>query len=109
RHEEIRGGDHAVFVVQLPDGGIVAGFRANQKLAERLHDRLVRQQVLQNGWSELAAAAAAMGERAETNRRCNIHDTLGIIWLSRARSSRSGNCPHRGSPTGHLRLRPADT
>ncbi len=85
RHEEIRGGDHAVFVVQLPDGGIVAGFRSDEKLSEGLHDRLVRQQVLQNGRSKLAAAAAAMGKRAQTNRRCNIHDILKTyIVISRA-------------------------
>jgi selenide,water dikinase len=35
RHEEVRGGDDAGVVVDLPDGGVVAGVCADQQLAER--------------------------------------------------------------------------
>ena len=65
RHEEVGGRDHAALGVELPHGRIVAGLGADQELAERSGRRLARQQLLQHGGCELAAAAAAMGEAGQ--------------------------------------------
>ena len=68
RHEEIGGRDHAGLVVDLPDGGVVAGLGADEQLLVGTGGRVVGQQLLQHGGCELAAAAAAMRQAGQARR-----------------------------------------
>ena len=61
-HEEVGRGDNAVLIIDLPDGGIVAGFSANEKLYKGSGCWLTGKKLLQNRRCELASAAAAMRE-----------------------------------------------
>lgn len=56
-----------VFSVVLPHRGVVAGLGADQKLPERCRHRLIGKKLLQHRWRELAAAAAAVRERGQSN------------------------------------------
>ena len=67
RHEEVGGGDDAGVVVELPDGGVVGGLGADQKLLVRRGSRLVGKQLLQDGGRKLAAAAAAVREAGQSD------------------------------------------
>ena len=60
RHEEIRRGDDAGVVIELPHRRVVGRLRPDQQLLERRDRRLVGEQLLQHRWRQLAATAAAM-------------------------------------------------
>ncbi len=67
RHEEVGGGDDAVMVVDLPDGRVVTGFRADKKLCVCGGFRLAGEKLMQDRRRELAPAATAMGQAGQSN------------------------------------------
>ena len=67
RHEEVGGGDDAEVLVDLPDGRVVAGLVADEKLAVGCGGGLPRQEVLQDRGRKLAPATAAMGETRQAS------------------------------------------
>jgi hypothetical protein len=69
RHEEVRRRDHAGFVIELPDRGIVTGFGSDKQPVKRSADRLIRKQLLQDRGRQLASASATMGKRGQAQRR----------------------------------------
>src|SRR5262249_45030469 len=67
-HEEVGGGDDAVLIVDLPDGGVVAGFRPDEELRVGGGRRLSREELLENRWRQLASAAAAVRQIGQAGR-----------------------------------------
>ena len=65
RHEEVGGRDDAGVVVKPPYRRVVAGLRADEKVGEGSGRRLLGEQLAQHARRQLAAAAAAMGERGQ--------------------------------------------
>ena len=65
RHEEVGGRDDAGLVVEPPHRRVVAGLRSDQQTGEGRRRRLLGEELAQHGRRQLAAAAAAMGERGQ--------------------------------------------
>lgn len=81
RHEEIRRGDDAVVLVKLPHRGVVASLDPYEELSVGTGRRLPGENLLQHGRSELAAAAAAMGEARQLD-SLKLHDPVSIELYS---------------------------
>jgi hypothetical protein len=60
RHEEVGGGDDRLFGVDLVHGRIVRRFRADEQPCKVSGGRGPLEQVAQDAWSDLAAAATAV-------------------------------------------------
>jgi hypothetical protein len=67
RHEEVGGGDQRLLLVQLPDRRVVGGLGPHQQVREGAGRRHALEDVLQHRGRQLAAAAAAMGERGQAH------------------------------------------
>jgi hypothetical protein len=68
-HEKVRGGDDAGLLVELPHGGFISRVQADQELLVGCGRRLMRKELLQHRWRELAAASPAMGEAGQAKRQ----------------------------------------
>src|SRR5882762_4680203 len=68
RHEKIGGRDQRLVLVELIDRGIVGGLHTHQELRERRRGSRTFQQISEQAWCDLAAAATAVGQGGEA--RC---------------------------------------
>jgi hypothetical protein len=64
-HKKIGRCDDAIFIVETPYGGVVARFRSYEQAIEGGDERRLAQELLQDGRSKLAAAAASMRKRGK--------------------------------------------
>ena len=67
------GGDDAVTIVDLPDGGVITSFRADKQLRIGRRFELAGKKLLQNRWSEFASAASAVGQTGQAEGGCGRH------------------------------------
>ena len=99
RHEEVGGRHQRLAVVQPPDRGVVGAFRARPSGRGRPPRRgEPREDVLQHRRRQLAAAAAAVGERGQAWRV--VHGVPRVRRGARAVYSKRRHDPHR--PTARV-------
>jgi len=67
RHEEVGGRHQRLLVVQPPDGRVVRGLGPDHQVGEHRRRRRFRQDLAQHGRRQLAAAAAAVGQRGQSD------------------------------------------
>ncbi len=87
-HEEVRGGDQRLFVVETPDRRVVGCLRSNHQVRKRRRGRHGRENVAQDRRRQLASAAAAMRQR----RQADVFWHCGRLLLARPDRFDSRTC-----------------
>jgi hypothetical protein len=85
-HEEVGGGDQRLLVVEPVDCRVVGGLDAHHELGRDHSPRVVLEDLRQHAGRDLAAAAAAVREAGEPQRRQRIQE-LGSCGIGHGSGS----------------------